>query len=98
MIAHATSLPGAVMTRRWGETLFRVRHRVFAFLSMNAVPSVTVKVEDAARERALTRPDVRRARYIGRLGWATVRVADDDSFLVACELITMSYALAVRRL
>jgi predicted DNA-binding protein (MmcQ/YjbR family) len=97
LIECAASCPGAVMSRRWGETLFRVRHRVFAFLTANVVPNVTVKLERAARTRALQHPSVRRARYVGIFGWVTVRVVDDDSLRVACELIAHSHRLVARR-
>ena len=97
LIEFAASRPGAVMSRRWGETLFRVHHRVFAFLSANSVPSVTVKLERAARTRALQRPGVRRARYVGIFGWVTVRVTGDESLETARELIEHSHRMVARR-
>jgi predicted DNA-binding protein (MmcQ/YjbR family) len=97
LIEFAASRPGAVMSRRWGETVFRVRHRVFAFLGWNAAPTVTVKVEREARKGALEHPNVRRARYVGIFGWVTVRVVDDDSLRVACELIAHSHRLVAHR-
>jgi predicted DNA-binding protein (MmcQ/YjbR family) len=85
------------MSQRWRETAFRVRGRVFAFIGSAAAPSVTVKVERAARRRALARTGVRRARYIGIFGWLTVNVSDAHSLEVALELVDQSYRLAARR-
>jgi predicted DNA-binding protein (MmcQ/YjbR family) len=91
---HCAALPGAVARRRWGESMFRVRGLVFAFMGSPAVPAVTVKVSEDVRPRVLRHPSVRRAHYVGRLGWLTVCVRDGESLRLALELVDRSYALA----
>lgn len=95
LVDFCASRPGAVMSRRWGETLFTVRHRVFAFVAAPA--SVTVKVERARRRAALAHPSVRRARYVGIFGWLTITVVDPQSMQVALALIDASHQFAMRR-
>jgi predicted DNA-binding protein (MmcQ/YjbR family) len=86
--------PGAVEARLLGETVFRVRGRVFVFLGRTPRAAVTVKPRPEEAERVLHRPDVRRARYIGRFGWLTVAVLDEESLRLALSLMDDSYLVA----
>jgi predicted DNA-binding protein (MmcQ/YjbR family) len=88
--------PGAAEERVFGETVFRVHGRVFAFLGRADRAAVTVKPPSEDVERLLRRPFVRRARYVGRFGWLTVEMSDDESLGLALELIDRSYLLAAR--
>jgi predicted DNA-binding protein (MmcQ/YjbR family) len=89
--AHCASQPSAVEKYRWGEVLFRVRGRVFAFMNSPARPAVTVKIGRNEMSRLLATPAVTRARYVGRFGWITVSVDDDETLELAFELIERSY-------
>jgi predicted DNA-binding protein (MmcQ/YjbR family) len=95
LMEYCGALPGASPARRWGETVYRVGSRVFAFLDARR-PGVTVKATPAARA-ALVSPAVRRARWVGRFGWMTVRVSDPESLQLALRLVDESYAAVARR-
>jgi predicted DNA-binding protein (MmcQ/YjbR family) len=92
--AHCAAKPGAVEKRRWGETLFKARGRVFAFMNSQARPAVTVKATRQEMPRLLATPSLARARYVGRFGWITVSVDDVRSLELAFELIDRSYRVA----
>lgn len=91
---HCSRRPRAVRRRRFGETAFAVDRRTFAFLDHEPEPAVTVRVGRRERERLLLRPEVERARYLGRLGWVTVRVRDRAGLDLALELIDRSWERA----
>lgn len=97
VIERCRSRPGAVEDHILGEIVFRVRGRVFAFMGRRDRAAVTVKApaEDAAR--LLCRPYVRRARYVGRFGWLTVEMRDEESLRLALGLVDGSYLLAASR-
>jgi predicted DNA-binding protein (MmcQ/YjbR family) len=97
LFEHCAGRPGAVPYRRWGETAFKVRDRVFAFLNSPEEPSVTVKLAREDREWALERPQARRARYVGRFGWVTVNVSDPDGLRLALDLVDRSHRLVLAR-
>ena len=90
---HCTAKPGAIELHRLGETVFKARGHVFAFMNSPRRPSVTVKVARAERKPLLALPAVRRARWVGWLGWVTVWVHDDLTLRLALRLIDRSYDL-----
>jgi predicted DNA-binding protein (MmcQ/YjbR family) len=95
LVEHCAGQPGAVRSDRWGETVFEVGRRVFAFLGSPERPSVTVKVAPAERNRLLGNSRVQRARYVGRFGWMTVWITDSESLHLALQLVDHSYNLGV---
>jgi predicted DNA-binding protein (MmcQ/YjbR family) len=97
VIEHCRTKAGAAEARLLGETVFRVHGRVFAFVEGSRRATVTVKSRPEDAERMLRDPHVRRARYIGRFGWLTVTVRDDDSLRLALALIDASYLLVAAR-
>jgi hypothetical protein len=56
---------------------------------------LTFKLTDDEREVALQLPLVRRASYVGRYGWVTVRVGDEESLQAALEWMRR---MTIRRL
>jgi predicted DNA-binding protein (MmcQ/YjbR family) len=93
-LERCRSQPSATEERFFGETAFRVRGRVFAFLGRPDRAAVTVKPPAEDVERLLRRPWVRRAAYVGRFGWLTVEICDDASLRFALDLIDRSYLAA----
>jgi predicted DNA-binding protein (MmcQ/YjbR family) len=87
--------PGVSEDHLWGETIFRVRGRVFAFLGRPHRAAVTVKPPADDVERLLRHPHVKRARYVGRFGWLTVKMRDEESLRLALDLVDESYRNAV---
>jgi predicted DNA-binding protein (MmcQ/YjbR family) len=90
---HCAKKPDAVEDHPWGETVFKVKGRVFAFLGRGERAGVTVKVPPEELELLLSNPSVSRARYVGRYGWVSVRIEDDETLELALGLIDDSYEL-----
>jgi len=67
---------------------------MFAAMSDGDDPvSLTVKLTAEEREIALHMPYVGIARYVGRYGWLTATVTDDESLENALEWMRESYWL-----
>jgi predicted DNA-binding protein (MmcQ/YjbR family) len=96
MSERCRAMPGAVEEHFLGETVFRVRGRVFAFLGRPDLPAVTVKPPRELVPRLLEEPSVRRARYVGRFGWVTVETRDEGTLRLALALVEESYRIAAR--
>ena len=54
---------------------------------------LTVKLDPEEREAALTQEFVSVARYVGRYGWVTVHVVDDDVLTMALDWVAESWWL-----
>jgi predicted DNA-binding protein (MmcQ/YjbR family) len=92
----ALSFPEAYEDRPWGDfPVFKVGdNKVFgwAVVEDDAV-RVTVKLTADEREIAHLLPFVRTAKYVGRYGWITAAVNDDESLEAACEWLRESFWL-----
>jgi predicted DNA-binding protein (MmcQ/YjbR family) len=82
-----------VLDHPWGDTVFKVRGKIFVFLGRDAC---TVKPFPEELDLLLGRPDVVRSKYIGRYGWITMTINDDETLELAKSLIDDTYA-QVRR-
>jgi predicted DNA-binding protein (MmcQ/YjbR family) len=93
--ALALSLPATYEDAPWGFPVFKVAdNKLFAMMTdRDDECEVTVKVTDEERDVALQLPHVRRASYVGRYGWITARVADEESLQSALEWVRESYWL-----
>jgi predicted DNA-binding protein (MmcQ/YjbR family) len=91
----ALSLPETYEDEPWGHPVFKVAdNRMFASMSENGrTVSLTVKLTAEEREIAHLLPYVSRARYVGRYGWITAEVTDDESLEAALEWVRESYWL-----
>jgi predicted DNA-binding protein (MmcQ/YjbR family) len=96
---HAKSKPDAKEEHPWGDTVFKVRGKSFAFMGpYGSSGGVTVKPPADEREGLLELPYITKAKYIGRYGWVDVTVEDDESLRLALELIDDTYdQIASRR-
>ncbi len=93
--ALALSLPQTYEDEPWGHPVFKVgENRMFAGMSLDGdVVRLTVKLTPEEREIAQLLPYVRRASYVGRYGWITADVADDEALEAALEWLRESYWL-----
>ncbi|MDQ3992741.1 MAG: MmcQ/YjbR family DNA-binding protein [Actinomycetota bacterium] len=93
--ALALSLPETYEDEPWGHPVFKVAdNRMFAGLSDDGeAVSLTVKLTPEERQIAMLLPYVERARYVGRYGWVTATIADDESLVAAREWLLESYWL-----
>ncbi len=91
----ALSLPEAYEDEPWGHPVFKVgANRMFAGMSVDGdVVHLTVKLTPEEREIAQLLPYVRRARYVGRYGWVTADISDDESLEAGLEWLRESYWL-----
>jgi predicted DNA-binding protein (MmcQ/YjbR family) len=91
----ALSLPETSEDEPWGHPVFKVAdNRMFASMSVgDRVVHVTVKLTAEEREIVALLPYVRRARYVGRYGWITAEVSDEESLEAALEWLRESYWL-----
>ena len=87
---RCAALPGAAEDHPWGETVFKVRGKVFCFFGTHE-PQITVKPAGDDLEAMLALPFIRRAAYIGRYGWVTVRIEDEPALDLALELVETTY-------
>jgi predicted DNA-binding protein (MmcQ/YjbR family) len=91
----ALSLPEAYEDEPWGHPVFKVAdNKMFAAMSASdGAVHLTVKLTPEEREIAQLLPYVRKARYVGRYGWVTADVTDEDSLSSALEWLRESYWL-----
>ncbi len=91
----ALSLPETYEDEPWGHPVFKVGDNKM-FASMSAAGDsvlLTVKLTAEEREIAHLLPYVSRARYVGRYGWITAEVTDEESLEAALEWLRESYWL-----
>ena len=93
--ALALSLPSTYEDSPWGFPVFKVGdNKLFAMMTdHDGQCELTVKLSDDERDVAMQLPHVRRASYVGRYGWVTVRVTDEESLQSALEWLRESYWL-----
>jgi predicted DNA-binding protein (MmcQ/YjbR family) len=92
----ALALPGTYEDRPWGDfPVYKVgENKVFAWAVRDAgAVHVTLKLTAEEREIAGLLPFVSRARYVGRYGWITAAVTDEESLDAALEWLRESYWL-----
>jgi len=91
----ALSLPEAYEDEPWGHPVFKVAdNRMFASMSeVEEAVLLTVKLTAEEREIAHLLPFVSHARYVGRYGWITAEVTDEESLDAALEWVRESYWL-----
>jgi predicted DNA-binding protein (MmcQ/YjbR family) len=91
----ALSLPEAYEDAPWGFPVFKLPgNRMFAWMIVReAEVEVTVKLTREEREIAQLLPFVSIARYVGRYGWISARVTDEESLDAALEWIRESWWL-----
>ena len=85
----ALSLPETYEDEPWGHPVFKVAdNRMFASMSEDGCTVLlTVKLTAEEREFAHLLPYVSRARYVGRYGWITAEVTDEESLDAALEWV-----------
>jgi predicted DNA-binding protein (MmcQ/YjbR family) len=93
--ALALSWPEAYEDSPWGHPVFKVAaNRMFASMNVDdEAVRLTVKLTAEEREIAELLPFVHRAKYVGRYGWVTAEVTDEESLEAALEWLRESYWL-----
>jgi predicted DNA-binding protein (MmcQ/YjbR family) len=93
--ALALSWPETYEDEPWGHPVFKVAdNRMFATMSeADGVVRMSLKLTPEEREIALEFPFVEKAAYVGRYGWVTVSVHDEETLDAALEWMRESYWL-----
>ena len=91
----ALSWPETYEDSPWGHPVFKVAdNRMFATLSeADGAVRTSLKLTAEEREIALELPYVDKAAYVGRYGWVTVTITDEESLENALEWLRESYWL-----
>ena len=96
IVELALGFPQAYEDRPWGDfPVFKVgANKVFGYMvERDGGLDVTLKLTAEEREIAQLLPWVRRANYVGRYGWITAAVTDEESLAAALEWLRESYWL-----
>lgn len=91
----ALRFPEAYEDSPWGHPVFKVAdNRMFAAMSeVDGGVRLTIKLTAEEREIAMLLPYVEKAKYVGRYGWVTAVVTDEESLESALEWLRESYWL-----
>lgn len=90
----ALSFPETYEDEPWGHPVFKVAdNRMFAAISNEPPVRLTVKLTAEEREIAMLLPFVGIARYVGRYGWITAQITDEESLEAGLEWLRESYWL-----
>jgi predicted DNA-binding protein (MmcQ/YjbR family) len=92
----ALSFPETYEDHPWGDfPVFKVgSNKVFAWLTIEPkAVQLTLKLTAEEREIAHLLPYVSIARYVGRYGWITATVSDEETLASALEWLRESYWL-----
>ena len=91
----ALSLPQAYEDAPWGFPVFKVAdNKLFALMPVeDGSVQLTVKLTAEEREIASLLPYVRKASYVGRYGWITATITDEESLENGLEWLRESYWL-----
>src|SRR5579862_8133529 len=95
---HCLAKPGAYEDHPWDETVFKVKPKgkIFCFAG-TANPVITVKSTPERQAGLVQDPNIKVAAYVGRYGWVTVNIPDEQMMEFALDLIDQSYALVAPR-
>jgi predicted DNA-binding protein (MmcQ/YjbR family) len=90
--AHCLAKPGAFEDYPWGETVWKVGGKMFGAFGSEGLGVKSTLEKQAA---LIQHPNIEVAAYVGKHGWVTVYVRDEDTLELALELIDESYDLVV---
>lgn len=88
---HSLEKPGAVEEYPWGDVAWKVRGKLFAVTGQGAA-GVTVKASLEDQAVLVQHPAISIAPYVGRFGWVSIEIGDEETLALACKLIDESYA------
>ncbi len=92
--AYCLSFDGAWEDYPWGEIVYKVGAKVFAFTgATDDTARVTVKATQDDAEALTLLPNIKRAAYIGRHGWINVEISSEEELPFLKDLVAASYAL-----
>lgn len=91
--SHALTLPDAHEDHPWGESVVKVRKKIFVFFGTDGSdePGLGIKLK-SSQPLALAQPGVTPSGYgLGKAGWVSIRISADMPFEMLREWIDESY-------
>ena len=74
----------------WGDVAWKVAGKMFACTGRDS-NVVTVKSTVEKQSALVQHPAIRIASYVGRYGWVTVTIGDEETLDIALDLVDESY-------
>ncbi len=90
---YALSLPGATLALQWNAYVYKISDKMFAIYSDETPLRITLKPRKDNLDAYLYHPDIEIAAYVGRFGWVTITVHDDDTAALAESLVHESFTV-----
>lgn len=91
--AHCLQKSGAWEDNPWGDTVWKVGKKMFC---AGGGKSVTVKSTLDKQAALVMHPNIEVAAYVGRYGWVSISIDDQETLELALELIDESYESVAR--
>lgn len=89
---YSLDFQGAEEDHPWGDTVWKVGGKIFVFAGTES-GKFTVKATLDQQAVLILHPNIERAAYVGRFGWVTVHVQDEESLGLCREMIEASYRM-----
>lgn len=90
--AYCLAKTNVVEDYPWGDVAWKVGGKMFA-CGGDGQNTVTVKSTPDQQSVLIQHPSIERAAYVGRYGWVTISVTDQETLEMAEDLIDQSYDL-----
>jgi len=90
--AHCLAKAGVIEDDPWGggHYAWKVRGKIFAMTGA-VTPGVSIKASLEKQAMLVMHPNIEPASYVGRYGWVTVQVEDDEVLELTLGLIDEAY-------
>jgi len=88
--AKCLSMPDATEDYPWGDIVWKVNGKMFAATGESG-SMVTVKATLDQQAALIQLPNVAVAKYVGKYGWVTIELKDEETLSFALDLIAESY-------
>ena len=94
LMDYCMAKPGAYEDHPWGDTVFKIppKGKIFCFCGTES-PTICVKSTLEKQAALLQHPNIEMAAYVGRHGWVTVHIRDEETLALSLELIDESHTL-----
>ena len=95
--AHCAAKENAWEDHPWDHCVYKIGKKLFAIVGENEPTHITLKAAPDDLDALLTVPFIERAAYVGRYGWITATVSDEESLEMVLDLIDTSYTTVRRK-
>jgi predicted DNA-binding protein (MmcQ/YjbR family) len=95
MKEHCLAKEGVTEDRPWGDIAWKVRGKAFVFTGEGSA-HYTLKSTLDKQASLVMHPQISAAAYVGRYGWISIDVIDEDTLGLAKDLADESYDLVAK--